>query len=181
MRRTSPGALFLTVVLTSVTLAGCTAATDGPTRTPSSAPPITAGPEPVDQSLAKYDSLRADLIAALEEKLSGITWSVDKGASLAKSTDGRCILQIASMKSSADIVKASNNFEDVFAAGDPVLAQHGFPAFGGTDDVPGGWVVARSTNGSGSTVTIESKSPAYLSVTVPVDSPNCDSAEIPAG
>jgi hypothetical protein len=100
---------------------------------------------------------------------------------MAKAGDGRCILQPASMKSNADIVEPSRNFEDVFAAGNPVLTKHGFPEFGGTDDVPGGWVVARSTDAIGATVSIESKSPAYLRITVPVDSAACDSSELPAG
>ncbi len=83
------------------------------------------------------------------------------------------------MKSSADVVEPSNQFADIFAAGDPVLTQHGFPAFDGTDAVPGGWVVARSTDAAGATLTIESKSPAYLRISVPVDSPTCSTDEIP--
>ncbi|MGP0223327.1 hypothetical protein [Paenarthrobacter sp. NCHU4564] len=162
-------------------LAGCTATPHHHTSGPSSAPPITASPEPVAQSLAKYDSLRSDLVAALEKKLPGITWSVEKQATLSRTDDGRCILRPASMKSSADIVKPSNAFEDVFAVADPILAQNGFPSFGGTDPTPGGWVVTRSTNASGATVTIQSKNPAYLRLTVPVASPSCDPNELPTG
>lgn len=182
MRSTAFGQLALTAALIGVVvLAGCAATPDGPTREPSSAPPVTASPAPVAASFTKYDALRGDLVTALEEKLPGITWKVDQEARLAKSNDGRCILQAASMKSSADIVEQSNNFKQVFAAGDPVLGKYGFPAFDGTDSVPGGWVVARSTDGAGATVSIESKSPAYLRISVPVDSATCDSKEIPAG
>ncbi len=182
MRRTALVQLALPAALIGVVaLAGCAATPDGPTRKPSSAPPVTASPAPVAESFTKYDALRAELVAALEQKLPGITWNVDNPARLAKSSDGSCILQPASMKSSADIVEPSNHFKEVFTAGNPVLGKHGFPAFGGTDDVPGGWVVARSTDGSGATVSIESKSPAYLRISVPVDSATCDSKEIPAG
>jgi hypothetical protein len=164
-------------------MAGCTGtAPDGPTTTkPSSAPPVTVAPAPVAESFAKYDSLRAGIIAALEEKMPDIGWTVDKPATLARLNDGRCMLYPQTMKSSADIVEPSHRFADVFSAGDPVLAQHGFPAFDGTDPVPGGWVVTRSTDPAGATLTIESKSPAFLRISVPVDSPTCDPKEIPAG
>ena len=162
-------------------LSACTQTPNGPTSgTPTATPTATPTQKPVSvaESYAKYDSLRTDLAAALEQKLPGITWSTDKAATLAKSNDGRCILQPASMKSSADIVEASRNFEDVFAAGDPVLGKYGFPAFGGTDDVPGGWLVARSTDAAGATVSIEAKGPAYLRITVPVNSASCSPTEI---
>ena len=67
----------------------------------------------------------------------------------------------------------------IFAVGDPVLKRPGFPAFEGTDAVPGGWVVTRSTDAAGATLTIESKSPAYLRISVPVDFPMCSANEIP--
>ncbi len=112
--------------------------------------------------------------------MPGITWSVDGPASMSVTGDGRCMLSPQSMKSSADIVDPSRNFEDLFAAADPVLEKHGFPAFDGTDPVPGGWVVTRSTDAVGATVSVRSKFPAYLEVTVPVKSESCDPKEIPA-
>ncbi|UXM91125.1 hypothetical protein [Paenarthrobacter sp. JL.01a] len=165
------------VLACALTLAACSQAPGGPTRETSDSPTLT--PAPVAESFAKYDALRTELIAALEQELPGITWSEDKPASMSKAGDGLCILQPASVKSSADIVEPSRKFEDVFAAGNPVLGKHGFPEFGGTDDVPGGWVVARSTDAVGATVSIESKSPAYLRITVPVTSAACDSSELP--
>jgi len=153
----------------------------GPTTEPSSAPPVLNEPAPIAESFAKYDSLRVDLVAALEKNLPGITWTVDNPATVAATSDGRCIFHPASMKSSADIVEASKNFATVFTAADPILKQHEFPAFNGIDPVPGGWVVTRSTDGAGATVIIESKSPAYLRMNVPVDSTTCDPSELPAG
>jgi hypothetical protein len=135
----------------------------------------------VAESIAKYDALTTELVAALEAKMPDITWSVDDPARMSRTQDGRCMLFPQSMKSSADIVEPSRNFEEVFAVADPVLKKHGFPAFDGTDPVPGGWVVARSTDGVGATVTIRSKSPAYLDVTVPVKSESCDTNELPQG
>ena len=181
-RRTylKPWALLAALAVVTVT-AGCSNTPEKPKREPSKAPAVTAEPAPVAESAAKYNALTADLVAALEAKMPDITWAVDDPASLNRAKDGTCFLSPRSMKSSADIVEPSRHFEDVFAASDPVLEKHGFPAFDGTDPVPGGWVVTRSTDAAGATVTIESKFPAFLNVTVPVKSENCDTNEIPQG
>ncbi|WP_429389227.1 hypothetical protein [Paenarthrobacter sp. TE4293] len=172
----------LVAALAVVTVAaGCSDTPDGPTREPSSAPPVTAEPAPVAESVAKYNALTADLVAALETKMPDISWAVDDPARMSRAQDGRCMLSPRSMKSSADIVEPSRHFEDVFAVSDPVLREHGFPLFDGIDPVAGGWVVTRSTDAAGATVTIRSKFPAYLDVTVPVKSENCDINEIPEG
>lgn len=176
-----PWALAAALTLMAAAAAGCSDTPDGPTREPSSAPPVTAEPASVAESVAKYNALTSDLVAALEAKMPDITWAVDDPARLSRIDDGRCMLAPRSMKSSADIVKPSRSFEDVFAVADPVLREHGFPAFDGTDPVPGGWVVTRSTDAAGATVTIRSKFPAYLDVTVPVKSESCDANEIPEG
>lgn len=175
-----PWALAAALLMATVA-AGCTTTPDGPTREPSSAPPVTASPAPLAESADKYDSLRADLVAALEKQMPDITWSADDPARMSRAQDGRCVFSPQSMKSSADIVERSRNFEKVFTAADPVLKKHGFPAFDGTDPVPGGWVVTRSTDGVGATVTIESKSPAYLRITAPVASERCDTNELAGG
>lgn len=181
-RRTYLKPWALAAALAVVTVAaGCSDTPDGPQREPSKAPAVTSEPAPVAESAAKYNALTADLVAALEAKMPDITWAVDDPARLSRTQDGRCVLSPRSMKSSADIVEPSKHFEDVFAAADPVLEKHGFPAFDGTDPVPGGWVVTGSTDAAGATVTIESKSPAFLNVTVPVKSENCDTNEIPQG
>ncbi|WP_445931675.1 hypothetical protein [Paenarthrobacter nitroguajacolicus] len=159
--------------------AGCSHAPGETKREPSKAPPITSEPAPVAESVAKYNALTTELVAALEAKMPDITWALDDPASLGRTQDGRCMLSPRSMKSSADIVEPSRHFGDVFAVADPVLGKHGFPAFDGIDPVPGGWVVTRSTDAAGATVTIRSKFPAYLDVTVPVKSENCDTNEIP--
>jgi hypothetical protein len=184
-RRTKPEGkphlLAALLVLGTTVMAGCTGTPpDGPTTQPSSVPPLTVGPAPVAESFPKYDALRAEIISALEQKMPDISWTEDEPATLARLKDGRCMLYPQTMKSNADIVEPSNHFADIFSAGDPVLAQHGFPSFDGTDPVPGGWLVTRSTDPAGATLTIESKSPAYLRLSVPVDSPTCDPKEIPA-
>ncbi|TAP44592.1 hypothetical protein EYS21_08835 [Arthrobacter sp. S39] len=166
------------MILGTTLMAGCTAPEE-PKAVTSSAPPVTVAPAPVAESFPEYDALRAELIAALEAKMPDISWTMDKPATLATLKDGRCMLYPQTMKSSADVVEPSNQFADIFAAGDPVLTRHGFPPFDGTDAVPGGWVVARSTDAAGATLTIESKSPAYLRISVPVDSPTCSADEIP--
>ncbi|WP_458108529.1 hypothetical protein M1D51_03380 [Arthrobacter sp. R3-55] len=171
----------LAAALALMATAGCGNTPDGPNREPSSAPPVTASPAPVAESVAKYDALRADLVAALEKQMPDITWSVDEDASVTQTKDGTCVFHPQTMKSSADIVKPSRNFEEVFAAADPILQQHGFPAFDGTDPTPGGWVVTRSTDAAGATVTIRSKFPAYLDITAPVQTESCDASEIPQG
>jgi outer membrane murein-binding lipoprotein Lpp len=180
--RTQPhlpsGVRTVLLILGTTLMAGC-AAPQQPAVVTSSAPPVTQAPAPVAESFAKYEALRAEMTAALEAKMPDISWTVDKPATLATAKDGRCLLSPQTMKSSADVVEPSNHFADIFAAGDPVLARHGFPAFGGTDAVPGGWVVARSTDAAGATLTIESKSPAYLRISVPVDSATCKPDEIP--
>lgn len=168
------------LVLGTTVVVGCTAP-EGPATETSSPPPVTASAAPVAESFPKYDAVRAGMVAALEEKMPDISWTVDEPATLARVKDGRCMLYPQTMKSNVDVVQPSNQFADIFSAGDPVLAQHGFPAFDGTDTVAGGWVVARSTDAAGATLTIESKSPAYLRISVPVDSPACDPKEIPAG
>jgi hypothetical protein len=174
-------ALAAAALTMATVAAGCSSTPDGPTREPSSAPAITASPAPLAESTAKYDALRAELIEALEKQMPDITWAVDDPASVTRSKDGKCVFHPQTMKSSADIVEPSRNFEEVFAAADPILKKHGFPAFDGTDRVPGGWVVTRSSDGVGATVTIESKSPAYLRLTVPVDSESCDNNATPKG
>ena len=176
----SPRGVAALMILGTALMAGCTAP-EKPTVVASSAPPVTQAPAPVAESFPKYEALRAELVAALEAKMPDISWTIDKPATLATLKDGRCMLYPQSMKSSADVVGPSNQFADIFAAGDPVLKQHGFPAFDGTDAVPGGWVVARSTDAAGATLTIESKSPAYLRISVPVDSPACNADELPSG
>jgi hypothetical protein len=174
----SPRVVAALVILGTTLMAGCTTPEE-PTAEATSAAPVTEAPAPVAESFPKYDALRADLIAVLEAKMPAISWTVDKPATLAKLKDGRCMLYPQTMKSSADVVEPSSQFTNIFAAGDPVLKQHGFPAFDGTDTVPGGWLVARSTDAAGATLTIESKGPAYLRISVPVDSPTCNADEIP--
>lgn len=174
----SPRVVAVLMILGTTLMAGCTVPEE-PTVVKSSAPPVTVAPAPVADSFRKYDALRAELIAALEAKMPGISWTVERPATLATLEDGRCMLYPPTMKSSADVVEPSNRFVDIFAVGDPVLERHGFPAFDGTDAVPGGWAVTRSTNAAGATLTIESKSQAYLRISVPVDSLTCNANEIP--
>lgn len=176
----SPRTAAALMILGATLLAGCTVPEEPATVT-SSAPPVTEAPAPVAESFRKYDALRSELIAALETKMPGISWTVERPATLATLDDGTCMLYPATMKSSADVVEPSHRFTDIFAAGDPVLKRHGFPAFDGTDPVPGGWMVTRSADAAGATLTIESKSPAYLRLSVPVDSPTCSAGEIPPG
>lgn len=174
----SPRVVAALLLLGATPMAGCKSP-EKPSVRKTSAPPVTEAPAPVAESLPKYDALRVDLIAALEATMPDISWTVDKPATLSTLQNGRCMLYLQSMKSSADVVDPSNQFADIFAAGDPVLAKHGFPAFGGTDPVPGGWTVARSTDAAGATLSIDSKSPAYLRISVPVDSPTCNADEVP--
>jgi|GEM_PF-3311182 len=134
----------------------------------------------VAESFAKYDPVRTDVVAALEKKLPGITWDVHSPATMQRKQDGTCMLYLAEMKSAKDIVEPSRKFRDVFTAADPVLEKHGFAAFGGTDRVPGGWMVTSSTDAAGATLRVESKGMAYVRMGVPVDSTGCDPKEIPA-
>jgi len=170
--------LALVVVLGSLVSAAC-AGPKHPAPEKSSEPPVTESPAPVAQSFARYDGLRAELIAALEQQLPVIGWTVHRPASMDRVADGTCVFATMTMVSSADVVEPSHRFSDIFSAGDPVLAKYGFPAFGGTDPTPGGWTVARSANAAGAVVSIESKSPAYLDIVAPVDSAACDPAELP--
>ncbi|WP_284987605.1 hypothetical protein [Arthrobacter sp. fls2-241-R2A-172] len=183
MRRTAQRNLQLAAALLgcAAALSSCAATPDGPSRKPSSAPPVTAAPASLAESTIKYDALTKELVEALEAKMPGLTWAPDDPSSVTNSKDGTCIFHPQSLKSSADIVEPSKNFEAVFDAADPVLDKYGFPAFGGTDPVPGGWVVARSTDGTGATITIESKSPAFLSMTVPVTAESCAGTATPTG
>ena len=179
-RRLPRHTLPAVVALTALLMTACAEPQD-PSRKPSSAPPVTQDPAPLAESLTKYGGLRAELIAALEQKLPGISWSVKEPAYLTKLKDGTCVLGIETMVSSADVVEPSHRFTDIFSVSDSILERYGFEAFGGTDAVPGGWVVTRSSDAVGATVSIESKSPAYLRIAAPVDSPTCDSAELPQG
>jgi hypothetical protein len=136
---------------------------------------------PVAASLAKYDPVRTDVVTALEKKLPGITWTVDSPATMQRRKDGTCMLFLTEMKSAKDIVEPSGKFRDVFAAADPVLEKHGFAAFGGTDKVPGGWMVASSSDAAGATLRVESKGTAYVRLSVPVQSASCDPTVLPKG
>ena len=158
-------------------LAACTAAgTPQPSGTGS---PAGGGHAPVAESFAKYDSVRADVVTALEKKLPGISWTVHSPATMGLRNDGSCVLVLTEMESDKDIVKASNGFRKVFAAANPVLERHGFESFGGTDKVPGGWTVASTSDAAGAKLRVESKGTAYVRLHVPVDSPGCDPKEIP--
>ncbi|WP_457948843.1 hypothetical protein ACTAQI_00720 [Pseudarthrobacter sp. alpha12b] len=170
--------LAVVLVLGALIVAAC-AGPDRPATKTSSAPPVTESPAPLGESFTKYEGLRVELIAALEQKLPGISWTVEQPATLARLADGRCMFYPQTMKSSADVVEPSHRFADIFSAADPILARYGFPPFGGTDAVPGGWTVARSTDPAGATLSVESKSPAYLRISAPVDSATCDPAELP--
>ncbi|WP_245953676.1 hypothetical protein [Arthrobacter silvisoli] len=156
-------------------LAACSApAVPGPSGTPE------AGTHaPVAESFAKYDAVRTDVVAALEKKLPGITWDVHSPATMQRLSNGTCMLFLEEMQSAKDIVEPSKQFQEVFSAADPVLEKHGFEAFGGTDPVPGGWVVAKSTDPAGATLRVESKGTAYVRLGVPVASAGCDPKEIP--
>ena len=167
-------------VLSALMMTACAEPAD-PGPKPSSAPPVTQAPAPLAESLTKYGGLRAELIAALEQKLPGISWTLKEPAYLTKLKDGTCVLGTGTMVSSADVVEPSHRFADIFSVSDPILERYGFEPFGGTDAVPGGWVMARSSDGAGALVSIESKSPAYLRIAAPVDSPTCDPAELPQG
>lgn len=181
-RRTAlPRHLLPAVVALSTLMMTACAEPEDPSRKPSSAPPVTQTPAPLAESLTKYGGLRAELITALEQKMPGISWTVKEPAYLTKLKDGSCVLGVETMASSADVVGPSHRFADIFSVSDPILGKYGFEPFGGTDAVPGGWVMARSSDGVGATVTIKSKSPAYLQITAPVDSPICDPAELPQG
>ncbi|WP_120522445.1 hypothetical protein [Arthrobacter celericrescens] len=161
-------------------LAACSAppAPEPPGTGPSGTP--EAGTHaPVAESFAKYDAVRNDVVAALEKKLPGVTWSVHSPATMQRLSDGTCMLFLEEMESTKDIVEPSKHFQEVFSAADPVLEKHGFEAFGGTDPVPGGWVVAKSTDPAGATLRVESKGTAYVRLGVPVDSTGCDPTEIP--
>lgn len=167
----------------ALSLLGTLAACSAPVvpQPPAGSPVPAVPPASAAESFSKYNALRADLVAALQAKMPGIAWTVDSPATMQQKQSGNCMLYLADMKSETDIVEPSKDFEDVFAAADPVLEKHGFPAFGGTDPVPGGWTVTRSTDAAGATVTIGSKGMAYLRVQVPVASANCNPKEIPAG
>jgi hypothetical protein len=175
--------LVLAVALSlagAAAVAGCSPESVQPGGPVSTMPPV-GGAGPVDRSFAKYDAVRTDVVAALEKKLPGIDWAVDSPATMQRKKDGSCILYLADMKSPEDIVEPSKKFQAVFDAVDPVLAKHGFEAFGGTDDVPGGWMVASSTDDAGASLRIESKGMAYVRLHVPVNSADCNPKEIPAG
>ncbi len=166
-------------LLGTAPLAACTGpAAPQPSGSPSASSPAGAGP--VAESFAKYEAVRTDVVAALEKKLPGISWNVDSPATMQRRSDGTCMLFLAKMKSPRDIVEPSKKFHDVFAAADPVLAKHGFEAFGGTDKVPGGWLVASSKDDAGAALRIESKGMAYVRLSVPVTSADCSPTEIPA-
>lgn len=158
-------------------MAGCSAA---PQPSPGSAS-VSAGAGPIDTSFAKYDAVRTDVVAALEKEMPAITWTVSAPATVQRKKDGGCILHLADMKSPVDIVEPSKKFRAVFDAADPVLKKHGFQAFGGTDKVPGGWMVASSTDGAGASLRVESKGVAYVRLHVPVTSASCSPKDIPKG
>ena len=178
VRRRSRLALSAAVpLLGAQVLAACSA----PATPEPSGPSVAGTHAPVAESFAKYDAVRTDVVAALEKKLPGIRWNVHSPATMQRRQDGTCMLYLAEMESARDIVEPSKRFHDVFAAADPVLKKHGFAAFGGTDPVPGGWVVAKSTNAAGATLRVESKGTAYVRLGVPVESAGCDPKEIPKG
>jgi hypothetical protein len=170
--------LAAALVLTTFCCSAC-AGPERPATKTTSAPPVTEAPVPVRESFTKYEALRTELIAALEQEMPSIGWTVKQPVYLTRLDDGRCILGTETIVSSVDVVQPSHSFADIFSAGDPVLAKYGFPAFGGTDPTPGGWTVTRSMDAAGAILSIESKSPAYLSITAPVDSETCDPAELP--
>lgn len=139
-------------------LGGCTGA-------PTPAPASTL--EPAD-ALTTYSRVQEDLVAALGGR---DLWEVADGN--LSGDDGTCTLVLPRATTPRELA-TGGTLDDVAAAVDPVLDDHGFSALSEADAVDGGAIEADAGDDAGAVVTISSEQTSRLQLTVPVDPSGCD-------
>ncbi|MDN5899040.1 MAG: hypothetical protein L0H74_03130 [Brachybacterium sp.] len=115
-RRRARGAARGPLLLSALALlAGCAAVT----------------PLPAEDAVAQYDEVAADLTSVLAGS-TGQEWTFVEHLRSVQERDGVCLYSAGAWEAGAPLsaVSAGKGWDEIVAAADPVLEEHGFTAFG---------------------------------------------------
>ena len=141
-------------------------------------PTVTEPPSGVVESSRKYAPLLDEVRTALEKDFPGIGWRAGDPNSIGERTDGQCSLRLPTLRSEGDVVRASEQFQKVMDAINPVLEPKGFSPVSDLDEGSQGWWSVTSGNAQGARVRIFGRTWVDLTLDVPVDSGTCAPAEL---
>ena len=141
-------------------------------------PTVTEPPSDVVESSRKYAPLLDEVRTALEKDFPGIGWRAGDPYSIGERTDGQCSLRLPTLRSEGDVVRASEQFQKVMDAINPVLEPNGFSPVSDLDEGSQGWWSVTSGNAQGARVRIFGRTWVDLTLDVPVDSGTCAPAEL---
>lgn len=149
-----------------------------PAETRPELPAVTEPPSDVMESARKYEPVLDEIRKALEEEFPGVAWHASEPADLTAQSNGECTLFLPTYQSSGDIVGASNKFQKVMDAINPVLEPNGFSAVSVLDEGSQGWWSVTSGNAQGAEVSIFGRTWVELTLDVPVESESCSADEL---
>jgi hypothetical protein len=141
-------------------------------------PTVTAPPSSVADTSRKYAPVLDEVRKALENEFPGIGWRAGDPYSIGERTDGQCSLRLPTLRSEGDIVGASDQFQKVMNAINPVLEPNGFSAVSVLDEGSQGWWSVTSGNNQGARVSIFGRTWVELTFNVPVESESCAAGEL---
>ncbi|HYH77136.1 MAG TPA: hypothetical protein VD841_06505 [Arthrobacter sp.] len=142
-------------------------------------PAVTEPPSNVAESFRKYSPVVDGIRNALEEEFPGIAWQATEPADVNVRSDGGCTLFLPTYQSDGDITGASNKFQKVMDAINPVLKAKGFSTVSILDEGSEGWWSVTSGNAQGATARIFGRTWVELTLQVPVESESCSAVELP--
>jgi hypothetical protein len=149
-----------------------------PTDSRPELPAVTVPPTNVAESSRTYSAVIAGIRTALEDEFPGIGWRAGDASSVGKRTDGQCSLRLPTIRSDGNIVGASDKFQKVMDAINPVLNTKGFSTVSVLDEGSEGWWSVTSGNAQGATVRIFGRTWVELTLNVPVQSESCSADEL---
>lgn len=109
---------------------------------------------------------------------AGLGWRAGDPCSIGERTDGQCSLRLPTLRSDGDIVGASEEFQKVMDAINPVLEPNGFGPVSVLDEGSQGWWSVTSGNAQGARVRIFGRTWVELAFSVPVESETCAAGEL---
>lgn len=141
-------------------------------------PTVTEPPSGVADSSRKYEPVLDGIRKALEEEFPGVAWQASEPTDLNAQRDGECTLFLPTYQSRGDIVGASDQFQKVMDAINPVLEPNGFSPVSVLDEGSEGWWSVTSGNAQGAEVSIFGRTWVELTLDVPVESESCSADEL---
>lgn len=141
-------------------------------------PAVTEPPSSVPDSYRKYEPVLDGIRKALEQEFPGVAWQASETTDLNAQSDGECTLFLPTYQSDGDIVGASDQFQKVMDAINPVLEPNGFSPVSVLDEGSQGWWSVTSGNDQGARVRIFGRTWVELTLNVPVESESCAAGEL---